>query len=39
MDIDKFLQDTSKWILPFIGAIFLAKYILGFAFSFGFNFA
>jgi hypothetical protein len=38
MDIDKFLTEASKWILPFIGAIYIAKLILGFGFSFGFSF-
>jgi hypothetical protein len=38
MDLDKWLTDAAKWILPFFGILFIAKEILGLEFSFGFNF-
>ena len=38
MDLDKWLADAAKWILPFFGFLFIAKEIFGLYFSLGFAF-
>ena len=38
MDLDKWLSDCAKWVLPFFGILFIAQSLLGLTFSFGFNF-
>jgi len=38
MDLDKWLADAAKWILPFLGIIYLFKLVLGLTFSLGFSF-
>jgi len=38
MDLDKWLQDASKWILPFFGFLFIAQKIFGLTFNLGFGF-
>ena len=38
MDLDKWLADAAKWILPFFGVLFIAKELLGLGFEFGFAF-
>jgi len=38
MDLDKWLNDASKWILPFFGILFLAKLAFGLSWSIGLSF-
>jgi len=38
MDLDKFLESAAKWILPFIGLLWVLQSFLGLNFSFGFTF-
>lgn len=38
MDINDWLEKAAKWVLPILGILFIAKYILGLNFSFGFSF-
>ena len=38
MDLDKWLADAAKWILPFLGILYLFMTIFDLSFKFGFKF-
>ena len=38
MDLDKWLSDAAKWVLPLFGVLFIARELLGLGFSFSFDF-
>jgi len=38
MDLDKWLSDAAKWILPFFGVLYLFKLAFGFTWSIGLTF-
>jgi hypothetical protein len=38
MDLEKWLEGAAKWILPFIGILWILQNFLGLNFSLGFAF-